>query len=753
MPLDYKQLVINDFTGGITDKYINANLNEYKTADNFIIVDRGLALRPGYRVLYDRETSQRIMGMWDFDDVLMINRGQSLYRFDAGSLISIAPPSASAILEYSGDDVYPNAVEWRDQLYMTNTGQESPVAYSRPVRIWKNDAGNYEAGEIGLPQFDGSAVNVTPNTPGSNNYVYAIHHSYEYKVGSTTFRSVSTTYQTEVIGVSSEIGSGGSVTLTGLPILTSARIDVASVKKEIYRTIKDGTVLYRVGEIANGDTVFTDTFDDDTIQNNNIPIYTANGIVEEYQPPRCKYMIIVNDTAYFLAVTEELNAGDEIRPYSFAQSVPGSPNGYDPATIEDVDDIIMGGSHVNGLPIVMTKSYIYRIEGVIDAFGNGVVRKRVISDTIGCLSHNSIVRTGKGVFWAGNNGFYVTDGYDYTLLTDLLEETYEEISKTTERGQRITGTYDDKNERIIWAISDNDTENNKLFILDIKTLRFTTASGRQFFASALTFFNKELVRGDEAGYIYNHAEDEASDKVRDTDLPADQWEKAHIPFKFESVAWDFNNPHIRKWVQAATISTKSSIPASYRPVSNNDDGAKTKDMKEVRIGGTWVWRDPNFYWKDPDITWRLAETQSKTRHFPRASMRCRRKQIALEPVEITRFRSDVLGEAEISYVNIGDPSQYYVDIQPGVRWPVDITDDKILFAENNYQTEYLILERTDTRLKIIGDTNITVGTNKAWHLKGFRRSQRMELKAISMRFAYLDNVGDKYRSTEDGDNA
>ena len=765
MPLQYQQLVLRDFDGGITDNYINADLNKYKAADNFIIDDNGLRLRGGNKVVYQAETNQRIKGLFRMNEDMFVQRIGSFFLYDNGSLQNIAPPNSGAFFPFADDESYPSATEWRDQLHVAGTGIGNN--YNRPMRVWKDDTDTWRTVELGLDEFDGTGMTLTPTVSGaSHSYLYRFIYEYEYKVGDTTFKNVSNFYQVAVT-TGAPIGVGCIVNITNFPDLFNPRLDYDNVKIGIYRTDDSldggGTIFAKVGEveatdagrIANNNVVFADDAPDVDVLNSADLLYTEGGLVEHFKPPKCRYMFIVNNTAYYLNVIEELNAGDEIRPYRFVQSIPNAPAAVDPTFSEDVDDVITGGSHINNLPLVFTRSYIYRIEGSIRADGTGIIRKRVISDTIGCISHRGIVRTGQGVYFAGLHGFYVTDGYQYKLLTEDNDDSYAEIVGS---GENIVGTYDEKNELIIWACGESgSSENNVAWVLNLKTRKFTKLRGIGMIFNTIIYRNDVVFRGDELGYIYEHNEQETSDVRRDATKLVSEWQSERIPYVFETVVVDYGNPHIRKWGQEFTLSVKSDVPAAVALTCNDEDGEKVKVMKEMVFQGSWVWRDDNFFWRDPEFVWRLAETQAKQRRFPRSSARFRRRQVRIEPAIVSLYKSDNIETCTLAE-DPNDDTRTLATIENG-KWPTNILDDNIYFEvpPNNdyYQTAYLIVERlSDTEIIIAGQLGKTyAGTGRKWVIRGYRRSQRMEIKAMSFKAAPLDNVDGEYKTSESGENA
>jgi hypothetical protein len=752
MPLRYAQTLLNDFSAGITDKIVNAPPNSAAALDNFFINEYGKPeLRWGTTVKFEQDAVQRIMGLFLLNDDLFAFRNEEMYIYDSvgPSLTALTTPNPEPFFQSTGTEIYPNAAEWRDQLYVCNTDN------NRPMRIYRDNTNTLRAHEIGVPAFDGTSVNFTPPGVGSTfTYIYEIHWSYTYNVGGVTYKNVGQTYR-ETVESSVAIGPGNPVSITGLPTLsvTNNQLDVSNFKIEIYRTQNNGTVPFLISTLNHGTATDSDTAADSTLLN-NASIYNADGSFEHTRAPKCKAMVVVNDIAYYLAPSDE-DTG-EVKPYRVQQSMPGIPSATDADFFEEFDDKVVGGSHINGIPLIMTETYIYRIDGAINVFGNGVMRKRVLSETAGCVSHNSIIRVNDRVYWMGRNGVYVTDGFkvDYIPAVLNLQDTYAELSSTEDRRKKVTATYDYREERIFWACSDNDVENNQLFVLNLKTGGFNKVKGNQFFPTALEYLDQEVVRGDELGYIYSHTEDVQSDLNRDVLNPVSDWVKTHIPYYFESALVDFGNPAMRKWVPEATMSFGVVSNMAVKPISNNDKSRVVAPMKEMRSVDSFFWNDPNFIWNDPNTSWRAAEVKTFQRHFPRGSARCRRKQVIMEPAQIIRYISDSLGNATVGEVNPGISTDLFVDLDTaGVIWPSDIVEQFIAFESEGYANLHSIKSRTDTQLIITGGGSPTLAADQKWQIVGFEKDQKFTIESISIRYANIDNQGDKFSTEQDGGNA
>lgn len=763
MPLNYTDIYLRSFSGGITDNYVEPREGKCAKADCFVINDDGdLELASGFEVIYNQEALAPIKHLGELNDEIYPVRNSTVYFYDNNALTVVPSPTGITAFDYSTADSYYCSAEWREHLLITSTGQSSPTQLERPVFVRKDENGNRKLLQAGLPQLtDGQLLLIASSTGGSvpagttNSYLYAFHWSYTYFVDDVQFKMVSNVQQTQ-IQTGGNIGPTATVTFTFTPLfpwLTApSRSDLANIKLEIYRTKNNGDAFFKVGEVTNG---FIGTFVDnktDSDLNAFQNIYTDGGVLDFWPVPKCKYLTVVNDCAYYAWIEDELSGPTVIkRPYRVVQSILSNINGIDPDNYIETDDEITGISNVGGLPIVMTSTFIYRIEGIIDQFGNGFMKTKVISDKIGCVSNNGIVKTPVGLFWAGNFGFYFTDGYQYKKISDDLDRSYKRLVQNKSLAEKISGTYDPVNDRIYWSVCENSEEANLMWIYNLRTGGFTKRTGYQMITTSLLGRNDGIYRGDELGYIYRHADGLLSDYKRDPSVPSSQWERAHIPFDFLSACVDGGVPHIKKWMQEATISARSSTRVSYKPYSVNDDGNIIKDMKYVRDFDSFEWGDFNFAWGDPDFKWRRNEAITKQRHFPRGTMRCRRKQIGLKPVDVIQYKSDAFGTATLSYPNPSDTTIIAVSLdEAGRKWPIDIVGDKIAFSYNQYSELFEIKSRTDYVLLISG--GVAILPNQRWQITGVTKKQFFELKTLSIKTSVIDNVGDEFKTKESGGN-
>jgi hypothetical protein len=775
MPLNFNELTLRDFSAGITDKFIDAPLNQLKQALNFLITENGtLKTRPGSQVYFDQDALIRIMQMFDLNDDLLVFRGEQLYFYNpVGPTLDLLslPNGAAPFFQNTSSSSYVNGIKWRDQILMTNEGLASPTSLNRPMKAFRDDTNTLRGLELGLrsfvpttlaPSFSGDVgfdVQLTGGGGRNEVYIWAFHYSYEYNIGDTTYQTEGPVYYTDnwfsnyVMGNIADAGNQISVTWNNIPQIDSSnsQIDGANTTIKIFRTVSGGTSFFQVGEVPFGTLTFFDNVSDTDLVN-NVPLYANGGVLDAFPAPKCKFVTVVNDTPYY-AYTEDETSG-EIKPYRVVQGNPGSDT-HHPSAFRDFDDEVRGISNVNGFPILFTNSYIYRLEGSFDNTGGGGIRARVISETVGVASHNSIVRANNLIYFIGkNNGVYLTDGYNVRELPASLTlfDTVRNFLSPEVRAFKIDGTYDFINERVYWAVGDNETENNQWLILNLKTGGLTLADGKTFFSSSILFKNNAILRGDDNGYIYEHKDGYQSDVVRDIALPASQWQTTHIPWALETIAFDYGSPAVTKWVPYVTTSVKSDTNYAIDIVSNNDDERVVKDLKGIRSWGTFFWGDPTFVWGNPETKWKKQETESHKRHFPKGTMRCRRKQVRYEPGDVIVYKSDNYALADAAYVNPLEPLDLTLTLQGASQWPSDAEGYFITFEETGYVTRHTILSVSGATATI-GGGNLLPGTSKKWQIVGKYKNQEVEFKTITTRFAPLADEGNEFKTGDSGGNA
>ena len=607
---------------------------------------------------------------------------------------------------------------------------------------------------------------------------------------------------------------------------TDANWDLNRVMIELYRTTANGSLYYYIGETHNTDTeeygldkIYDTVTDEDLVYRKEL--YTNDDTVDFWPAPKCKYVISTRDVAYYCNVIEDyfetnddpdtvtpslangsifpVSKGtirEKVRPNRVYQSVPGIVGSIGETFYIDLDDEITGAGEIAGLPVIFTGSYIYRLEGMLDNTGDGTFRSRVVDEHVGCLAHASIVKTPMGLYFAGNNGFYVTDGYKIKPLTADLEQSYSDLISSDTAKTVVNGTYDERNQKIYWGVAKRgSTVADLVWVLDLASHGFTMMDAPRFEATSMVTRNGELYRGDQTGVVYRHSNDfkhdyprtlsEATASTLAAIVDVHNWDKRHIDFEYISSATHFGDPARRKWVNEATFSLEAPGNIGVVPTSLNDANNITTDLKEITRESTWTWRDPDFSWKSENFKWAMPDVVTAPRRFPRKESRCRRKQIGLKPFRHKMYTSGTAedpawGLATVTFdistgtlglftANLSEEDTVHTettykegDYRAGDSfiWPKNLDGAYIHFPttfsltskryvyddESTTYTAFRIIDRLDNNNITFRGALAGIKEDMIWYISAFSLSQKVEIKEISIKYGALDNVENRFQS-------
>lgn len=739
MSIPTQPFEVFDFSGGITDHYTDARPSQYRQGDNFLIKKYGetgkLSSRPG-SVIFNEDHpqitagSQRIGALVNFDnnDELLIHSNRRIYFIDpVNGHEVIRGPSSNDVLTTGDLTSVLSVAQWNHHLLVTSD------AFPSPMKIYRDENGDLQVRNAGLPKLDGSAITFT-HAAGTESFIYAFTYEYTYQVGSVTFVDVSTSY--EVLRSLCPDPSVSAISIGALPSIPAGfeNYDTAKIKIGVYRTINGGTTLYKVGEVTNGTTSFSDNKSDDAIQANEV-IYTTGGVLYNDPPPLAKVVHVVNDIAYYGNLLEgSARVSNRLR-----QSVRGDFDACPEEFYIDLDEEIVAISSVNETPIVLCRVGVFRIEGAFDELGRGGMSFQKISDAATCISSQSVVRTLDGIFWAGEDAFYFSDGFRVMKVSEELPETHKRIVSTAERKRRIVGTYDPEKRLVYWAVQKNATDCDTLYILHLSFgirlhSTFTTASGGEAFRpTALTYFNGQLVRGDTRGYVLKHDDSILTDPEIDPVRPVKNWILNPVVYIYQSPAFNFGTAFVRKWVPKMGLIAKNLTNLSLEIVSNNDENRTIAALQPIRFRGNIDWGDPETVWRDESIIWGYDGLIEEIRRFPAGSLRCNYKQITLTNAKVAITNSDTIGTAT------PNPSLKTITLDSAASsdWPLECQGYFIAFDRDGYSKEYLILERADDTLTVLDPIGQLPSGSCGWVIRGIPKYEQLGLVGYTIHYGMI----------------
>jgi len=753
---DYKNpLEVVDFSGGITDNVYWQDPRRAKTLDNLLIKsDRSVDNRPGSVV--DDLThplipagNQKINTLINYanSDKLFVHSARKIYYRNPSSYQTLLGPTGNDVLSAGSTSNFLSFAQSNGHIFLTSD------AYPSPQKIYKDQLGAYQVRSAGLPALAASP-NVTAGIAGVNDYVYSFAYDYLYQVGTPTgitkFEDIGPVTQFRLVGSGDPSASANSI--TGIPVLANGATnnwDTSNIKVFIYRTLSGGTVSYKVGEVTNGTTTFLDSVSDAVLQLNDT-LYIDDGTLDFDPPPMSRYIHIVNNTGYYASLYE----GGEEKRTTIRQSIPGAPDKVPTAFEVVVEDRLTGMSSARSNPIALCEKYIYRIEQSFDNAGRGAPNAIRLSDTAGCVSHNSIVQAENGIFWFGNDGVYYCDSYQTMKVSDGNNERYKTLLSTISDPRKITGRFDEKERRIYWTIQTNSTslDIDSLLTLELRwgisnDMPFETASGASFRPSAIEIFNKKLYRGDTRGYVFIHDPSYTTDPKVDTLSAASTWAKETIIWTYESINYNFGSTHLRKYVTKMLLTAQNKDNTSIQITAINDDGRTTRALKPIRWRRNFVWGDNEFLWGNTDCVWNAVGIIEQFRRMPAKGIRLSYLRLMVSNAFSIVLNSDMAGLAHFN------PSLKTATLlNSSQTWPVDSVDYVITTEVDGYQKQFPVTYvGTDTIQVLDPGGQLPLGNYK-WELWGYRKGEPLNLLSYNLVWDHASQTQLTYHAGQDGSN-
>jgi hypothetical protein len=735
-------LELKDFSGGMTDNYVNAPTNRAEEMDNLIIIPTNpreglssLRSRPGSEL--DDTTnaqipigSERIGTLINYDNStkMLVQSGKKFFYRNPSAYTTLVGSGGFDVFDLGSSTSNVAYCEFKKHLLVVND------AFAKPSKIYLESGTTYRVRTAGLPEM--AEPTVTAGAAGTGAYTYHFLYYYEYTIGSEIHQDFGPTTLVQVL--SCEAPNVAAVAITNIPVLsngTTLHYDTANIKVKIYRTKSGGTTAYYIDEVTNGTTTYNDNDADSAIGDRDV-VYTEGGVLDNDEPPLAKFVFACQKRAFYLHIkegSEVLSSTGKISAENDIDSVPGG-------NLFEVEDEIEGGSSVSDIPIVGCKRHVYRLEGAYDEFGRGNVTPVRIHDTAGLVSHLSFVQAHSRLFWAGRNGFYTTDGNEVFCISEHLTPSYKLLLENTDDTRRIQGVFHELDNKIVWSVQSDSssTDNDSTWVLDLnypitKESTFTSASGGDSFApSSLCYFDKQLYRGDRRGYVLKHHEDLTTDPKIDTTKVVAEWTTQAIIYNYLGPALSFGTTLARKFVGRITLTAKNEGNVSIQINAINDDGRLIRELKEIR------WRD-TFEWDDSEA-WR---------RFPKVGLRVSYLQIQITNSFTVITNSDSLGSATVdtsaktaTLVNAADAD-----------WPDDSIDYYLTFSSDNYTNEYLVTGRTDDVLTFSDTSNTSQSGSQQWLLKGYRKGEVLNLMGYSLWYIIFSQSAKTYTTGDSGNNA
>lgn len=734
------KFIVDDFSGGLTDAIYTSDPKCAEIIDNVHITrDKTIETAPGIEIFSTTASrlpnNKRVSLISKLNDSTFVAFSEDrAYKVTESAITELVGPGNNPAFSEGDESSLVSVAEFNGHLICTNT------AKSHPIKIYTDDNVTPQLRTAGLPAISAIPTITATGSGTGNRYSYALVRSYTYNVSSVTYLDLSSPLVT--VKEASVIGTTTPYTITGIATLangTDYNYDLSNIKVQIYRTTAGGTAYYYVGQVSNGTTSFVDNVTDATLLNNPT-LYTNGGIVGNDSPPLSKYVFEANDTYYYLDITQN----NESKPFRLLQSITNDPDSVPGDFSVSFKDKITGGGAIGRTPIIFTKSSIARLDGIIDEAGRGSVNREILSNSIGCVSMNSIVKSPRGLYFASESGFYVTTGYDVPvkLANDgnnkgRIDSIYRDLINK----DKIQGVYNPITNRVYWTACNGSADNDIIFVYEETHDSFTTLTNEVgILPTALIVDGEDLIIGDANGYIFRMSKSFYTHPVVDTTKSPSLWSKAPIKYRWKSVHLNMGDSSINKWITGINVQGKPETNVNMSIMSYTNGEADGKELYPIRTVPFLVWGDFSFSWGDLGFVWNRTSTVNQTRSFPSGRLRARQRQVEFTNAyfEIQASGSDPGSLITINSLNktatIVTPASYAFGLNmDGYDMVIDGNSYKIKSGSSNT----IVLESTPVN-----------GTYN-WTIMGYAKGQRAQVLNFSLKYEALSDAGTFWRTSSE----
>ena len=587
---------------------------------------------------------------------------------------------------------------------------------------------------------------------GSNSYLYRLHFETTYMVGDVTYIDRSATFQMNAF-----LLTVGAKTVIDIPVIdngSNRNYDSLNTQVVISRTTNFGTLFYEAGRVTNGTTTFVDNVLDANLVFNT-ELYTNSGELDSDQAPACKYAIVVNNVAYYIRTKE----GNTEYPNRYIQSKPNevftAPGSFE----EDLPSPITGASWIGDFPIIFCLDRSYRIEGVIDSFGNGFTKAVEIPGNQGCIAHSGIIRMPGGIIFPTKGGFWYTNGYQMRPLSNGIIDTYNMITNSTVKRNRLQGYYDANLRRVMWSCQmfpdSLDVDTTIIMLLEDRLSEdmpfYTYSGGKQFpgnwAVTSMIELNNETLMSDSRGYVLKFSDTVDTDPKIEVLKPVSQWTTVAIIYDYRSFGFSAGNSGEKKTSYEVTLIARNNGLLAITPGVCNDDSGYFRVLKEIRGVSALPWGIPHKPWLTPNLPWGLSKLIEGVRNMPKFFFRWIYKQIQVTNAWTIIRGSDVFGLANLDAVAKTVTLNVVTE-----TWPLDVVDYELGFENDGYVTRYNVASRVSdlqVTLDDPGATLVTAATTK-WQLYGYRKGDKLELVSFTYPWAFAGPRLGQYKNTPTG---
>ena len=189
----------------------------------------------------------------------------------------------------------------------------------------------------------------------------------------------------------------------------------------VYRTQKDGSIYYRIGQIISTatndvtkpDVSISDNFADDSIKYNEIlPYQFVNGAwspMVNFQPPAFATITRWNNRVWGVSSEDERDIWYSMEMFAEPGGVTYEAPRFNPINRHRIDDCsgVTAMREMDGALIVFARDRIFALRGLGNTdIGTGTtLDHQIVADGIGCVNPKSVVLGPTGIFFQSDKGY------------------------------------------------------------------------------------------------------------------------------------------------------------------------------------------------------------------------------------------------------------------------------------------------------------------------------------------------------------
>lgn len=580
--------------------------------------------------------------------------------------------------------------------------------------------------------------------PEAASFLYKMVFKYDYTVGTVSFtdRSAPSTAITAIGFLNADSGSSTGATEIGKFAATFANIqvyanaanenyahtDTTNFRKEVYRTLGNGTRYYKTdvndigGDIPNATTSYFDV-STDTYLVDQLELYTNDGVPENNIPPVATSVHVFGNVMFYVK-------GNKV-----FQSIPNDLDSVPSDFFEEFEENVVAISSTRSVAVAFTPTKVSRLTGGFDSLGRGSLGHDIIFDRTGAISAPSVVKADNGIFFAGKDGFYFTDGYQCMRVTDL-EKTFRTYTNTAAKRNSIQGTYDNISKRVYWTVTTaGGSAPDKIWVLDLQfgikpdvTPITTLSKTTGFNPTALTYFNGQIYYGDNDGYTFVQTRGLNMDLVKDTGVAATSWAKETTQWDFKGCHYDYGTQAVRKYfTRAGARFDMQSTNVSAQIVSDADKGRIISNLPVIRSRKLTDWGDSKIDWVSTPYPAKAGNLVDEWRWFKGdGSLRSNFRAVEIKTAYCVIVASKDMGTVTISNVAGNVYTVTLTSLVATRKWPLYSVG---YFVRIN-SVDYPVTVRTSDSVVRIDSTGLTspsTGVSSSWELYGYPKNEKIRL--------------------------